>query len=147
MDPSIAIVVDVSGSMSRQWVEDIIGHVKALAGTYPNIATALVVHTSEVHYADYINAQTSVKAIAGALDYSGGTFVQPAYDALAKMRNKFDALVHFTDMEVEVPWPSPPSRRLYVGHFDHGRGSGDWASTPPSGTKVFPCNAPKENEE
>jgi predicted metal-dependent peptidase len=135
-DPRIAIVIDVSGSMSREWVEDIVGHVLKMGEVYKNTKAFLVTHTEYVCWQGWVKPSAK-QAIVASCQFSGGTNAKPAYEACAKA-GKFDATIHFTDCELPGAWPSAAfSRRLIIGAY--GPGADDPYCEPPPGSVVIPC--------
>jgi predicted metal-dependent peptidase len=116
-DPSIAIVIDVSGSVTRAMAQKFINHAMTIATQYPSVRLYLISHTSEVCWQGWLKAGGDPKAIEQASAFTGGTDFAPAYDAARKVapQGKFDALVHFTDGYNFGAWPMPPARRLVVG--------------------------------
>jgi predicted metal-dependent peptidase len=132
--PVLGVVVDTSGSLSREQVKAIIEKTLALVRTYPSVKVALVTHTDEVNHAGFIDANTTASKLARACGYTGGTAVAPAYVALKKLAGTCDWVVHFTDCYIENEWPKVPGKRLLVGDFGGGRGT-----RPPAGAKVMQC--------
>ena len=132
--PVLGVVVDTSGSLSREQVKAIIEKTLALVRTYPSVKVALVTHTDEVNHAGFIDATTTSDKLARACSYMGGTAVTPAYVALKKLAGTCDWVVHFTDCYIENEWPKVPGKRLLVGDFGGGRGT-----RPPVGAKVMQC--------
>lgn len=136
--PTVAVVIDVSGSMDRKWVDLIVAECVKLTQTFPGSRAYLVSHTDQVCWEGWITDGNARSAIDASVQFSGGTHATPAYDAVRAVGARFDALVHFTDMEIETPWPSVPAKRLIVGAFGSGA-NGDPYSKPPAGTMTIPC--------
>jgi len=133
-DPKIAIAIDVSGSMDREWVSQIIGEVKRLCSLYPGTTAFLVTHTDRVTWQGWIRKGQDQKVIE-ATGFSGGTDACDAYKAVDEA-GRFDVLVHFTDCELNI-WPETTAKKLIVGAF--GRGATDPHKVPPDGSIVIPC--------
>lgn len=132
VEPRVAVVIDVSGSMSRDWVDKIVAECKRLTDVYPTMKMYLVSHTSEVVWEGWVDRGTSGK-FSDAVQFSGGTDPQPAYDAVAKA-GKFDTLVHFTDCEFFAGWPANPCKSMVVGAFCR-----QIHTQPPPNAIVIPC--------
>lgn len=135
--PTFAVCVDCSSSMNREWIARIAGEILKLAREFLNMRFYLIVHTSRVVWEGWINAKNARVDVPKAVAFGGGTEVGPAYARLAQISSRWDAILHFTDCEVETPWPNAPTRKLIIGAF--GPGAFTPYSTPPSGTKVVPC--------
>lgn len=137
LDPRIAVVIDCSSSMDREWIAKIVGHCERLTGQYPGSKVFLVTHTSGVCWAGWLRAGGDLKALYDATAYGGGTQAGPAYERVRAENARFDFLVHFTDTEIESPWPEPPARKCVIGAF----GSGAFAPSvaPPAGARILAC--------
>lgn len=116
-EPTICVVLDASGSVSRELLAKCAGECVKIATEFPNVRLLLITHTDRVEFCEWIRPGGDVSAITRATGYSGGTSFEPAYDRARELapRGKFDALVHFTDGENFGDWPMPPARRLIVG--------------------------------
>lgn len=134
--PKLAIVIDASASMERDWIAKIATETIKLAREFSRLKIYLVTHTEKVCWSGWISAKSAPSAVVDATAFSGGTYIAPAYAHL-KQIGRWDAILHFTDCEVERPWPVPPTKRFIVGAW----GSGAWVpySAPPVGAKVIPC--------
>lgn len=135
--PSVAFVVDVSGSMAREWVSQIVGEIVSAMATFQTKAF-LVTHTDQVCWAGWVKPGDK-EAIIEACGHSGGTDPTSAYARVGEEKTPFQALVHFTDCELSA-WPENPARKLIVGAF--GRGAETPYCTPPEGAEVIPCHTP-----
>lgn len=133
-DPKIAIMIDVSGSMDRKWVARVVAEVEKLCSLYQARAY-LVTHTSDVTWEGWISSGSKA-SVAEAVKFSGGTRATPAYEAVSKA-GAFDVAIHFTDCEIENPWPESPARRLIVAAFGLGA-EGEPYSEPPEGSELIP---------
>lgn len=116
-DPTICVVLDASGSVSRELLAKCAGHCLKLATEYPNVRIRLITHTDEVCFDEWLKPGGDVKRIMDATAHTGGTDFAPAYEAARRVapRGKFDALVHFTDGYNFGEWPAVPAKRLVVG--------------------------------
>lgn len=142
-DPSICVVLDASGSVSRELLAKCAGHCVKIATEYPNVRLRLITHTDRVEFDEWIKPGGDVKRIMEATGHTGGTDFAPAYDAARRVapRGKFDALVHFTDGYNFRPWPMPPAKRLVVGlcgRESMESGVSGSNSAPPVRAKVIP---------
>lgn len=132
-EPNVAVVIDVSGSMDRKWIDLIVAECQNLLKTFSGMNMYLVTHTSQVEWEGWVNQQTKAK-LRDAVQFSGGTDPQPAYDAVLRA-GRFDALIHFTDCYFLGPtWPEVPARHLVVGAFAR-----EIYTKPPAGAHVIPC--------
>lgn len=137
-DPRIAIVIDVSGSMDRKWVEQIVSECEALCKVYPGAKALLITHTDQVTWEGWVKAGQSAK-LGDAVNFTGGTDADPAYARVGEIQAEtrpFDALIHFTDCEL-TRWPENPARKLVVGAF--GSGATNPYCKPPPNAEVIPC--------
>lgn len=132
--PRMAVVIDVSGSMDREWVSQIVEEIKRLVSVYPGAECYVISHTDRIVWEGWIKAG-SESALTGAVAFTGGTDPDPAYDRVREL-GRLDCIVHFTDCEFAHAWPEP-SARLIVGAFGTG-GSAPY-TRPPEGAKLIPC--------
>jgi predicted metal-dependent peptidase len=139
-NPTLAVIIDISGSMARPWVEQVIRKTYELTRAFPDTNVCLVTHTARVEWSGWVNGKTSASKIAESCRNSGDTRAQPAYDKVKEMCGSVDAVVHFTDTYIENPWPKVPGRRLIVGDYSDGY----HGSPPPQGAKVLNCRKDKE---
>lgn len=137
MEPRIALVIDCSSSMSRDWIKAIIGHAERLCSQYPGTRIYLVTHTDRVTFEGWLKPGGDTAKLFEATAHGGGTRVTPAYDAIRALNARFDFLVHFTDCEIEMPWPEPPARRCVIGAFGSGAVCPDVEI--PAGARLLPC--------
>lgn len=105
--PRIGVMIDTSGSMSdetlEQAVSEIISIQKQLAcEIYLVAADTRVTWEGWLKEADPKNIS---KAREAAGSGRGGTDFAPAYEAIGKVKGRFDALVHMTDGQAY--WPDP----------------------------------------
>lgn len=136
--PSIAEVIDVSGSMDREWVNLIVAETISLMRTFQGIKVFLAVHTSELVWSGWLNSNDTWK-LSEAVSFSGGTDPQPAYDAVeAATKGRCDNLLHFTDTEFGSEWPKVPAKHLIVGAFCR-----QISTKPPDGAHVIYCDMPE----
>jgi len=137
-EPSIAVAIDVSGSMDREWLGQIIGHCAKL-GKGRQVRIFIVAHTDRVVFSGWARGeQDALSQAQKACEFSGGTDPRPAYDLVGATRaptGRFSTLVHFTDCEFGSAWPTVPARRLIVGHYGHGSPY----CPPPAGSELVPC--------
>lgn len=121
--PTVALVIDVSGSITEQARTEMVKLAMSLAQEYSDIRTLVVSHTDRVEFTGWAKAGTMQAMAEQACQYSGGTRVEPAYAKVKELTRKLvDLLVHFTDCYIERPWPVPPAKSLLV--LDWGTGHG-----------------------
>jgi Putative metallopeptidase domain/VWA-like domain (DUF2201) len=134
-EPKVAVIVDVSGSMDRKWLDVIASEIKNMMKRFNGTGAYLCVHTSVVEWSGWMKS-TSDEKLSKALSFSGGTDPAPAYEDV-RAAGYFDVIVHFTDCEFHT-WPKPSAKKLVVGAF--GRGS-SWEAyaKPPQGSVLIPC--------
>lgn len=135
-EPKVAVVIDVSGSMNREWINNIIGECKRLRASYPAMKLFVVAHTTKVVWSGWIESDSKWE---DATAFSGGTDADPAYALVGEQSVRFDVLVHFTDGELGR-WPTCPARKLVVGAFG-AAAEGKSQATPPPGAVLIPCAA------
>lgn len=133
--PSVALAIDVSGSMDRNLVAQIIGEalqISRLIGAELFLAT----HTDALTWSGWVKPN-DVETVKKACAFTGGTDAGPAYEAIrqAKAQGGFDCLVHFTDTMLPY-WPKVPAKRLVVGATGLGNGQG-LGCNPPPGAKIL----------
>jgi len=139
--PRVAIVVDVSSSMAREWVAQIVAETLGLMATFGTKAF-LVTHTDQVCWSGWVK-HGDRDAIVEACQHGGGTDARPAYARVAEEQTRFDALVHFTDCELPgKEWPENPARKLVVGAF--GSGAENPYTPIPEGAEFIPCHTPAD---
>lgn len=132
-DPRVAIIIDVSGSMNREWVNQIVAECVRLTTVFQNMRMYLCTHTSELVWEGWVESGTSGK-FTDAVQFSGGTDPQPAYDAVKKA-GRFDTIIHFTDCEFGQSWPEiPRPSKLVVGAFAR-----TISTPPPPNSHIIPC--------
>lgn len=136
-DPKIAIVVDVSGSMAREWVDRIVAETLSMLRTFPGSRAYLVTHTDEITWQGWLKLGGDKSKITESVQFTGGTDARPAYSAISEMNQRFDALIHFTDCDIHRPWPKVPAKKLIVGAF--GMGAEQPYCTPPPGSELIAC--------
>lgn len=136
-EATLCVVLDVSGSMSAHR-EAIASECLAIARDFPNTRVRLIAHTDRVVFDEWMRPGGDPDAITKATGHTGGTRVAPAYEAARAVRARWDALVHFTDAEVESPWPDAPARRLVIGVTGPASVTGELASEPPAGARIVP---------
>lgn len=132
--PSVALVIDVSGSMDREAVSQIIGESLSIARLV-GAQVFLAVHTHVLVHSGWLRPGDT-EHLRKATAFSGGTDAAPAYDACRAARPEgFDCLVHFTDTCLPS-WPKVPAKRLVVGATGLATGS-TLGCQPPLGAKVL----------
>lgn len=131
-DPRIGVIIDVSGSMDREWLSEIVAEIKGLMKSFQGVKVYLVTHTSEVVWQGWVDQSTQAK-LTEAVSFSGGTDPNPAYEAMQKA-GKFDTIIHFTDCEFGTSWPHVPAKHLVVGAFVR-----HISTKPPDGAHVIHC--------
>lgn len=115
-EPTIAVVFDVSSSVSRELVAKAMGQCLRLAQQYPTVSVFVASHTSECVYSGWLKKGGDVKELTKATDHQGGTDCTEAYRKVAEAfkGRPADVLVHFTDTEIPS-WPEVPARRTVIG--------------------------------
>lgn len=139
---TLAGVCDVSGSIGRETVAKIAGHMLRICRQFPTVKVIFVAHTDQVVYAKVLKAGGSIADIMEGLKHSGGTAAQPAYEEVLKLNKgrKVDTLIHFTDGYIEHVWPDVPAKQLIVGQCGDGQGG-----TPkPHGARIVPIHGAHE---
>ena len=133
--PSIAVLIDVSGSMSPEVRDSVVKQTVKLANEFSNLKILIISHTDQVQYVGRARAG-SMKAIAEqACAYSGGTEFRPAYERAAKELPGCSYVIHFTDMQGESKWPDvPPRAKLII--CDYSQGDSSWGTKPPASSVV-----------
>ncbi len=137
--PSLCEIIDVSGSMDREWINQIVAETVNLMRSFAGIKVFLAVHTSELVYSGWLTESQQWK-LNEAVSFSGGTDPEPAYVAAreASKKGRFDALIHFTDCEFFAAWPQVPAKQLIVGAFAR-----EIHTKPPPGSQVIYCDMPE----
>lgn len=141
-DPRIAVLIDVSSSMDREWVMDIAAHILGIMKQRPGLDVFVASHTTELIFAGWIKPSDK-KKIGAAIGASGGTRAEPAYaaarEASRKIKRPFDVLIHFTDAEIESPWPTPiPAKKFVLAVYGGPMTEKDLYNKPPPGTQIVP---------
>lgn len=129
--PKVAVVIDSSGSMNDRARNEIVRQVCVFAKQYPQVKTYLVSHTDRVEHASWAKAGSMRDIAEKACSFTGGTYVKPAYDAVATAVPGCDVLIHFTDGYIESPWPRPPAKQFVFCDYSE---SSYCSVKPPEGT-------------
>lgn len=113
--PSIAAIVDSSGSVSDEMLRAAITSVKACAKV-SGVRIFLALHDGSCYFADWITPETSVEQLSQLCTQRGGTDPKQAFEAVGKAKGRFDACVYLTDGEVGT-YPDKPlnTKRMLVG--------------------------------
>lgn len=132
--PTVALAIDVSGSMDRQAVAQICGEALEIARLV-GAELFLAVHTERLEWSGWLKPG-DIETLRKATARTGGTDAGPAYAAIAAARSApFDCLVHFTDTYLPF-WPKPHAKRLVVGVTGLSTGA-PLGCQPPAGSKVL----------
>jgi len=121
--PRVAVVVDTSGSMSRDYLDMALVEVRSvlqLAGVAGQYLTVFACDTT-VHATSRVFAIREVQLIGG-----GGTDMRVGLEAALASRPRPDVVIVLTDGF--TPWPSTPTPgRVIVGLIGDGGSSPSWA--------------------
>jgi predicted metal-dependent peptidase len=111
----VAVLVDTSGSVSDESLEQAVSEIEAIS-VATRVAIFLVTHDAEVHYQGWVRPGKRRDAVAKTIIGRGGTLFSPAYEAVEKASKKFDHAVHLTDGLPCEEWPERPRncRKLVV---------------------------------
>lgn len=127
--PTVAIVIDSSGSMSNAMLARAVAEAQA-AGEAAGARVFLALHAAHCYWHGWIDVKGAPDKLGRLMTYRGGTDAREAYERVGEERAKFDTMIHLTDCELGT-WPALPEnvRRLVVGQIGGGR----YASKPPEG--------------
>lgn len=132
--PTVCVIADVSGSMGEDFVNRLFSECKGMLKQFDGLEMFFITHTDRVEWSGWINRNTSER-LKAAVQFTGGTNPDPAYELAKDTRRMFDTIVHFTDAEFfTATWPTYNAHRLVVGIY--GRGG---SCQPPPGSLVIPC--------
>lgn len=107
-DVRLAIIIDSSGSMSDSDLAACVAETHAAVNA-AGISAYLVVHDHEVRTKAWITPGSGVTDVSKKVVGRGGTLFGGAYAAVAECREKFAAVVHFTDGYPGDAWPAKPA--------------------------------------
>jgi predicted metal-dependent peptidase len=103
----IAVVIDSSGSVGDDALARAVAETCAAVDA-TNVPAYLVIHDAAVQWEGWLRPGVRSRQVAGYIRGRGGTRFTPAYNAIAALRAKFGALVHFTDGLPCEKWPELP---------------------------------------
>lgn len=135
--PTIAVVIDTSGSMSDEMLQRAVTESIGV-GQAVGARVFLALHDSRCYHAGWIDTKGGgAEKIGRLVTHRGGTDAAPAYERVQKERAKFDVMVHLTDGELGQ-WPALPVnvRRLVAGIINVGRNGYNYVSEAPAGSTV-----------
>lgn len=117
---NLAIIVDTSGSMSDRAVARCVAEV-ANAAKHPDIRIYMVVHDAQVQWQGWLQPNCGLPSVWSKMKGRGGTIFDPAYAAIAELKEKFDVMIHLTDGGCFGEWPAKPANvstaiAALVGH-------------------------------
>jgi hypothetical protein len=129
--PRLAVVIDVSGSMDRAWVDQCVAECQRMVRTWPGLRVYVATHTDDLIWAGWIGeAEGARGAWEDATGATGGTDPAPAFRAVEASGASFDALIHFTDCEL-VRWErASNARRFLIGACGAGADGRPFAPFP-----------------
>lgn len=134
--PSVAIVIDSSGSMSDDMLTRAVAESRAI-GEASGCRIFLALHDSACYFAGWIDTKGAPERLSRLMNHRGGTDAEPAYERVGEERARFDVLIHLTDGELG-PWPAlPRNARRLVAAIVGDRAGSRWMSTPPDGSTVL----------
>lgn len=119
--PSIAVIIDSSGSVSDEMLRTALSNVKDIAkSTHVRIFMAL--HDARCYWSGWVEPEISVEQMSRMCNHRGGTDPREAFEAIASARGRFDVGVYLTDGEVG-DYPDKPMnvKRMAVGVLGEGR--------------------------
>lgn len=132
--PTICVIADVSGSMGEDFVNRLLAECKGMLKGFENMSMFFITHTSQVEWSGWITRETTNR-LTQAVQFTGGTDPEPAYELARNTRRRFDSIIHFTDAEFfQSNWPEHNARQLVVGIYGPGG-----SCKPPDGSLVIPC--------
>jgi predicted metal-dependent peptidase len=104
--PTLAIVIDTSGSMS----DPVLNQAAQEAATAATLAANvyLVLHDSDVYFKGWLNADTKAGSLKRRFTSRGGTVFTGAYEAVSRIGKPIDVMVNLTDGEAGGAWPRRP---------------------------------------
>lgn len=125
--PTVAVVIDTSGSMSEELLCEVVAEVEGILSAVGlgRDRIQVVSCDAQVHNVQRISSARQIELFGG-----GGTNMGAGIDAALELRPRPSIVVVLTDGY--TPWPSaaPKGARVVVGLVGHG----NWA--PPSWAKV-----------
>lgn len=131
--PTVAVVIDSSGSMSDAMLEKAVAEAKA-AGEAAGCRVFLALHDARCYWHGWIDMKGPPDKLGRLMTHRGGTDAEEAYKVVGKERARFDTLIHLTDGELGR-WPEIPdnTRRLVAAIVGESR----YHSQPPAGSTLI----------
>ena len=119
--PTVAVLIDTSGSVSDEMLRASLSSVIKIAGL-TSVRMFLALHDGVCYYSGWLNPETTVEKLSTLCTARGGTDPRGAFEALAKAKGRFDAAVYLTDGEVGT-YPDKPQnvKRMIVGVVGDGK--------------------------
>jgi predicted metal-dependent peptidase len=109
--PSIACIIDSSGSVSDEMLRAALTEVTALA-KLASVRIFLAIHDGVCYWHGWVKAETTVEELSRLAGRRGGTDPRQAFERVGEAKGRFDALVYLTDGEVG----QYPDKPLNVKH-------------------------------
>jgi predicted metal-dependent peptidase len=125
--PTVAVVIDTSGSMSDEMLAQVLGEVGGLLNSLGVARNRLhvVCCDAEAYAAQRVLNAHEVRLLGG-----GGTDMGVGLAAAAELKPRPDLILVLTDGF--TPWPQrPPKAKVVVGLMDRGGSVPDWATSVP----------------
>lgn len=125
--PELAVIVDTSGSISREELDEAIAEVASVLRAHANRMTIMAVDT-KVHEVHTVAVSSKVETLK--FSGGGGTDLRVGFDYALKLRPKPNIVIVFTD--AFTPWPKyKPDAEVIVCLTRHGDESRvpKWART------------------
>ncbi|TCO62696.1 DUF2201 family putative metallopeptidase [Actinocrispum wychmicini] len=122
--PTVAVVIDTSGSMSDGMLAQILGEVAGLLNSLGVARNRLhvVCCDAKAYAAQRVLNAHEVKLLGG-----GGTDMGAGIKAAAELRPRPDLILVLTDGH--TPWPKPPRAKVVVGLMDPAGTVPSWATS------------------
>lgn len=130
--PTVAIVIDSSGSMSDAMLSKCVAEARS-AGEAAGCRVFVALHDAKCYWKGWLDVKGPPDKLGRLMTHRGGTDAHAAYLAVEGERSKFDAMIHLTDGELGA-WPAVPTnvRRLVAAIV----GASRYHSEPPPGSAV-----------
>lgn len=131
--PTVAVVIDSSGSMSEEMLSKAVAEAQS-AGEAAGCRVFVALHDARCYWSGWMDMKGPPEKLGRLMTCRGGTDAREAYVRVGKERARFDTLIHLTDGEIGE-WPELPNnaRRLVAAIVGESR----YHSTPPAGSTLI----------